>query len=222
MLSRQEEQALARELRRTGDRRTADRLVRANLRLVVKIAGEYATNAESMQDLIQAGCLGLVVAVGRFDPDRGVRLCSYAAWWIRAEVLRHLAENVRLVNVSRTRAGRQQFFRGELPGSDVSLDAEPADGRPALVDRISGEDEARPDLAVERADLASRFGRLVGAAREAGGARERALFDERLLAEDPKTLGEIAERFDVTKERMRQIERRVLDRLRTQASALAA
>lgn len=222
ILDRDDEQALARELRRTGDRRIADRLVRANLRLVVKIAGEYGRGSDRMADLIQEGCVGLMTAVARFDPDRGVRLCSYAAWWIRSEMLRYLAENARLVNVSRTRAGRRQFFRGELPGSELSLDQPLANGTPALVERLSSDDDERPDQLVERAECAERLDDVVSETRAASDERERALFDERLLAENPKTLAEIAARFDVTKERMRQLEQRVLQRLRHKMSEMVA
>jgi RNA polymerase sigma-32 factor len=110
LLSRDEEHALAVEYRRTEDSRLADRLVTSNLRLVVKIAREYCRSARDLPDLIQEGNMGLVRAVRRFDPERGVRLGSYASWWIRAYILRVLLINSRLVKLGTTQSQRRLFF----------------------------------------------------------------------------------------------------------------
>lgn len=225
VLDRETEHELAVAYQKTGRPDLADRLVRANLRLVVKLAAEYATSAQLLGELVQEGCVGLVIAVKRFEPERGVRLCSYASWWIRAQILRYLAENARLVNMSRTRQGREMFFRGELPAAEVSLDAEIGDdGRTmTLLDRLSGPEETRPDVRVEEADLRRQLGDWIGQARTSrADAREAAIVSERWLAEEPKTLVEIAERFAVTKERMRQIELRLMHRLRDRAVSGAA
>ena len=89
----------------------ARRLVLANLRLVVKIAMEYRRAWVNVLDLIQEGNLGLMQAVQRFDPYRGVKLSSYGAYWIRAFILKYILDNIRMVRLGKTRAERKLFFR---------------------------------------------------------------------------------------------------------------
>jgi RNA polymerase sigma-32 factor len=84
--------------------------VASNLRLVVKIAYEYRRTAFQLLDLIQEGNLGLMQAVKKYDPFKGVKLSSYAAWWIRAYIIRFLMENWRLVKLGTTQAQRKLFF----------------------------------------------------------------------------------------------------------------
>ncbi|MFZ5891655.1 MAG: sigma-70 family RNA polymerase sigma factor [Myxococcota bacterium] len=110
LLSPDEEHSLAVHYNKTGDVNTAARLVTANLRLVVKIAYEYRRAYRNMMDLIQEGNIGLMQAVKRYDPYRGVKLSSYAAWWIRAYMLRFILNNWRLVKVGTTQAQRKLFF----------------------------------------------------------------------------------------------------------------
>jgi RNA polymerase sigma-32 factor len=101
---------IARAFRKTKDPRLAAELVRANLRLVAKIAYEYRMSRKDLMDLIQEGNLGLVRAVYRYDPERGVRLSSYAAWWIRAYMLKYILVNRRLVKIGTTQTQRRLFF----------------------------------------------------------------------------------------------------------------
>lgn len=110
LLSREEEFELAVRYRKTGDVDAAYRLVTANLRLVVKLAHEYRRSAMSLLDLIQEGNVGLMHAVQKFDPYRGVKLSSYAAFWIRAYILRYVMENFRIVKLGTTQAQRKLFF----------------------------------------------------------------------------------------------------------------
>lgn len=110
LLSREEEFELAVRYRKTGDVDAAYRLVTGNLRLVVKLAHEYRRSTMSLLDLIQEGNVGLMRAVQKFDPYRGVKLSSYAAFWIRAYILRYVMENFRLVKVGTTQAQRKLFF----------------------------------------------------------------------------------------------------------------
>ena len=111
LLSREEEAALARHFRERGDPKARASLVASNLRLVVKLAREHHRPPLLLMDLIQEGNLGLVIAVERFEPERGVRLCTYAAWWIRAYLLRFIMENWRLVKLGTTDVQRKLFFR---------------------------------------------------------------------------------------------------------------
>jgi RNA polymerase sigma-32 factor len=112
-LSEDEERRLIREARDQGDLESARRLVVHNLRLVVSIAYQYRQAWINMLDLFQEGSVGLMEAVKRWDPDLGTRFGSYAAYWIRAYILRFLMTNARLIHVGNTRAGRKLFFRLE-------------------------------------------------------------------------------------------------------------
>jgi RNA polymerase sigma-32 factor len=111
LLTREEELNLARRYRDTGDVRAAYKLVASNLRLVVKLAHEYHRNPLALLDLIQEGNIGLMQAVKKFDPERGVKLSSYAAWWIRAYILRFIMDNWKLVKLGTTEAQRKLFFK---------------------------------------------------------------------------------------------------------------
>jgi RNA polymerase sigma-32 factor len=110
LLAPEEEHALAVKYVGTGDVAAAARLVTANLRLVVKIAYEYRRAYKNIMDLVQEGNIGLMQAVKRYDPYRGVKLSSYAAWWIRAYILRFILNNWRLVKLGTTQAQRKLFF----------------------------------------------------------------------------------------------------------------
>jgi RNA polymerase sigma-32 factor len=122
------EAEIAKAFHKTQDPRYALQLVRANLRLVVKIAYEYRLSRRDLMDLVQEGNLGLLRAVYRFDPYRGVRLSSYAAWWIRAYMLKFILVNRRLVKIGTTQAQRRLFFnmnrqREELERAGKAHDA---------------------------------------------------------------------------------------------------
>jgi RNA polymerase sigma-32 factor len=110
LLSPEDEHSLAVEYTKTGSVDLAARLVTANLRLVVKIAYEYRRAYRNIMDLVQEGNIGLMQAVKRYDPYRGVKLSSYAAWWIRAYMLRFILNNWRLVKIGTTQAQRRLFF----------------------------------------------------------------------------------------------------------------
>jgi RNA polymerase sigma-32 factor len=111
LLTPEEEHRLAVEYQKAEDPQAAYRLVTANLRLVVKIALEHRNYYQNLLDLIQEGNIGLMQAVKRFDPYRGVRLPSYAQWWIRAYILKFILENFSLVKIGTTQAQRKLFFR---------------------------------------------------------------------------------------------------------------
>ncbi|HEY3450688.1 MAG TPA: RNA polymerase factor sigma-32 [Myxococcales bacterium] len=136
LLTREQELELAIRLKEKGDVDAAYKLVTANLRLVVKIAHEYHRSAFSLLDLVQEGNVGLMHAVRKFDPYRGVKLSSYAAWWIRAYILRYVMENARLVKLGTTQAQRKLFFN--LRKEQARLAAEGFDPTPKLLaDRLN-------------------------------------------------------------------------------------
>jgi RNA polymerase sigma-32 factor len=109
LLTVEEEQRLAREFR-DGDTRAAHRLITANLRFVVKVSYEYRSYGFRMADLIQEGNIGLMKAVQKFDPDKGIRLISYAVWWIRAYIQNYILKSWSLVKLGTTQAQRKLFF----------------------------------------------------------------------------------------------------------------
>lgn len=111
LLTREEEKEVAIRFVETGDPEAAERLVTANLRLVIKIAFQYHRQWANVLDLIQEGNVGLVEALSRYDPYREIRFSSYAQYWIRAMILRFLLDNFRLVRLGSTRAGRKLFFQ---------------------------------------------------------------------------------------------------------------
>lgn len=106
-LDRETELKLAQRYRETGDRDALLRLVTANLMLVVRVALSFRRAARNLLDLIQEGNIGLLQAIERFDPGLGVRLPTYAGWWIRAYMVKYLLDNVRLVRVGTTNARRK-------------------------------------------------------------------------------------------------------------------
>ena len=111
LLKPEEEKELAIRYVEEGDQDAAQRLVTANLRLVVKLAFQYHRQWASVLDLIQEGNVGLVEALSRYDPYRGIRFSSYAQYWIRAMILRFLMDNYRSVRLGSTRHGRKLFFQ---------------------------------------------------------------------------------------------------------------
>jgi RNA polymerase sigma-32 factor len=131
LLDRAEEESLLKEYKRTGDPEAAQRLITANLRLVVKLAMEFQSHwLNNLQDLIQEGNIGLLQALKKFDPSRGVKFSYYASYWIKAYILKYIMDNWRLVKVGTTQAQRKLFFNlkkeqeklireGHEPGLDL-------------------------------------------------------------------------------------------------------
>jgi len=249
-ISREEEQALAIRWVEDGDEEAARLLVLANLRLVVKIAMEYRRTWTNVLDLIQTGNVGLLEAVQRFDPYRGVKLTSYAVYWIRAYILKYLMDNFRTVRLGRSRAQRKLFFR--LNKEKRQLEREGFEVEPKLLaERLDVAEEdiidmdqrmSQSDLSLNaptrRDDSSAEFGDFVPvggqSAEQAVGdtqlsevfqktiaefsadlnERDRKILEERIIAEEQKTLQELADEFGVSRERVRQLEKRLVDQLR--------
>jgi len=111
LLSAEEELDLARRFQRDGDLEAAQRLVCANLRFVVKIALEYRGYGLRLLDLVQEGNIGLMQAVHKFDPERGLRLITYAVWWIRAYIQSYIMKSWSLVKIGTTQAQKKLFYK---------------------------------------------------------------------------------------------------------------
>jgi RNA polymerase sigma-32 factor len=140
LLSREDETVIAKRYTETHEREDAYRLVTANLRLVVKIAMEFARASKNLLDLIQEGNVGLMEAVKNFDPYRGIRFPSYAVWWIRAYIYRYLINNWRLVKIGTTQAQRKLFFN--LKKETDRLEAEGFSPQPLLIAQRMGVKES--------------------------------------------------------------------------------
>lgn len=252
LLTREEEYALAVEWFENGDKEAARKLVTSNLRLVVKIAHEYRRAYQNLLDLVQEGNVGLVKAVQKFDPYRGVKLSTYSGWWIRAYILKYILNNWRLVKIGTTQNQRKLFFNlrkqrealvaagvdptperiakaldvspkevvemeRRMSSPDVSLDAplgnDDGDGTRTRLDLIE-DDFIDPEDnvdAVEFKTLLQSKLRVFGADLE---GREQEIFRDRLMSEEPVTLQDLGDRWGVSRERARQIEKRMVLRLR--------
>ncbi len=253
LISREEEVELAKRYKEEGDLEAARQLIMANLRLVVKIAHEYRKAHQNLLDLIQEGNVGLVQAVQKFDPYRGIKLSTYSAWWIRAYILRFILNNWRLVKIGTTQAQRKLFFNlkkekqrlermgikpdpkavakslgvsehevidmeRRLAAPDLSLSAPVAatsdSSSPKSVIDVLPDDDLPPDEAV----AAEEFRRLLNEKLEEFSrtlkGRDAVIFRERLMTDQPLTLKEIGDRYGITKERARQLEKRLMGKLR--------
>jgi RNA polymerase sigma-32 factor len=251
-ISREEEHELAVKWTEDGDVAAARQLVVSNLRLVVKIAMEYRRAWTNTLDLIQEGNVGLMEAVQRYDPYQGVKLSSYAVYWIRAYILKYILDNMRSVRLGTTRASRKLFFRLnkekaalERKGFDVEprliaerLDVSEADvlemenrlSRPdTYLDAPARRDEsggatigdgfATPgkdaEAVVGDLELRAAFMERMEEFALALDERDQRILRERILAEEPRTLADMGDEFGVSRERIRQLEARLVDRLRT-------
>lgn len=128
LLSREEETDLARQYRGCRDTRAAHALITANLRFVVRVAWGYRSYGLPVADLIQEGNIGLLKAVQKFDPELGIRLITYAVWWIRAYIQNYVLRSWSLVKLGTTQAQRKLFFslsrarRAVEQGPDLEAD----------------------------------------------------------------------------------------------------
>ena len=249
LLTREEEHELAVRYCRDRDVEAAYKLVTGNLRLVVMIAREYQRSFQVMLDLIQEGNIGLMEAVKKFDPYRGVRFPSYAVWWIRAYIIRYVMNNWRMVKLGTTQAQRKLFFnlqkeknRLEAEGfiAGPKLLAERLDVREREIVEMEqrlGSSDLSVDVPLKRGEEttlldvlksgaataeeqvadAEYHGRLTEKIREFGTTlkdKDRVIFEQRLLADEPLTLQELGNRYGISRERVRQIESRLKRRLK--------
>jgi RNA polymerase sigma-32 factor len=258
LLTREEEHDVAARYVQTRDPHLAYKLVTANLRLVVKIAHEYRRAAFSLLDLVQEGNVGLMHAVQKYDPFRGVKLSSYAAWWIRAYILRYLMDNWRMVKLGTTQAQRKLFFN--LRKEQEKLLSQGFDAAPKqLAERLDvsedevremdqrlGNDEFSIDAPISSSSSENESRQTQGDRLIQGGApvdeqlaeqelrtifkeklaafgktltadKDKFLFENRIApAEDKEqlTLQQVGDQWGVTRERARQLEARLTDKLK--------
>jgi len=251
MLTPEREIELGRKLRDESDLAAARDLVMSHMRLVVSIARGYLGYGLPHGDLIQEGNVGLMKAVKRFDPERGVRLASFAIHWIKAEIHEFILKNWRMVKIATTKAQRKLFFNlrsmkpstaalspeavaevakvlnvkesdvvemeQRISGGDVAL--EPAnDDDEAFVSPIAylADSAEGPAEVYEREETEQLKTQGLSKALAALDDRSRRIIQARWLAEgEEKTLHELADEFGVSAERIRQIEAKAMQKMKT-------
>lgn len=251
MLKPEEERELALRCRDFNDPDAAFRIVSAHLRLVVRIAMDFQRRwMQNVLDLVQEGNVGLLRAVNKFDPDKGIKFSYYASFWIKAYILKFIMDNWRMVKIGTTQVQRKLFYnlnreRQKLIAQgfdpDIAMLSErlgvsqeqiaEMDQRLASTDLSLNVQVGEDNSSSTRMDFLPALGPAVEerlAANEIAGLirdqmktilprlneKERYILHHRLLAEEPATLREIGERYNVTRERVRQLEARLLDKIR--------
>ncbi len=251
LLKPEEEHALALRVRDENDPNAAFRLVSSHLRLVVRIAMEFQRRwMQNVLDLIQEGNVGLMRAVNKFDPDKGIKFSYYASFWIKAYILKFIMDNWRMVKIGTTQVQRKLFFnlnkeRQKLIAQGFDPDASMLSERLGVSEeqinemnqRMSFSDmslNTRLDNDSESAthiDFLPALGpgvedslasdEIVGIVRNRLKSilpylneKEQFILKNRLLTDDPLTLREIGERYKITRERVRQLEARLLEKIK--------
>ena len=249
-LSREEEHDLAVRYRETEDREAAYRLITSNLKLVVKIAMIYQKVYRNLLDLIQEGNIGLLQALRRFDPFRGTRLPTYAAWWIKAYILKFLLDNQRMVKIGTTnerrkilmninREKRELEARGITPtaqllaqnlgvdeqellsveqgmaGPDISLDAPIGTdgGNLRYVDSFCFMEES-VDEKIAQGEFRGLLEKKLAEFEETISERDQLILRQRLIAEEPETLQQIADRYGISREAVRVAEKKLIAKMK--------
>lgn len=245
LLTPKEEIAIARRIKK-GDKQAREHMIKANLRLVVKIARDYSGLGLPLLDLINEGNIGLMKGVERFDPRKGAKLSTYAAWWIKQSIKRALANQSKTIRLPVHVVDKVAHIRRAEMKLREALDREPTDEEvagelglnprriqeyrlasraPVSLDAPLGEDESdRVSEIVADPNAEAPFARIVGESdnelmQEALATlskREQAILEMRygLKTGEPKTLEEVGVKFDVTRERIRQIQEQALKQLR--------
>jgi RNA polymerase sigma-32 factor len=251
ILSQEEEIRLARSLRDEGNIDAARQLVLSHLRVVVAIARGYKGYGLPQADLIQEGNIGLMKAVKRYDPERGVRLVSFAVHWIKAEIHEFILRNWRLVKIATTKAQRKLFFN--LRSMKTVLDTMNPDevnavarqlgvkaeevvemetrfsGRDISLEPMWDEDEddtfspiayltdgLEPQQLLETEETRRVHGEGLERALASLDSRSRRIIEARWLREkDTATLHDLADELGVSAERVRQIEAKAMEKMRT-------
>ena len=258
MLSHEEELDFATRFQRDNDLDAARNLVLSHLRVVVSVARGYSGYGLPQADLIQEGNIGLMKAVKRFDPSRGVRLVSFALHWIRAEMHEYVLRNWRLVKIATTKAQRKLFFNlrsmkhgleslkpqevkkialdlnvserdvvemeARFNGREMALEADvdDEDDKFSPIAYLAADTENEPSNTLERVEREHLETAGLSHALDSLDQRSRRIIEARWLqeSEDVATLHELAAEFDVSAERIRQIEKKALSKMQASMQTL--
>ncbi len=246
----EQEAKLARLYHKHMDRDAAFRLITSNLRLVVKIALEFQNFwASNLMDLIQEGNIGLMMALKKYDPDKGVRFSYYASFWVKAYILKFILDNWRLVKIGTTQAQRKLFYNlhkekqrltqlgyepipqliakslsvserdvvemeQRMGTGEVSLDASLSPDIKDNLQEILPSKEASPEESFADSEVKMVLRKKLDEFKKGLTDRERDILELRLLAEEPITLKAIGEKYNISRERIRQIEVRLMKKLK--------
>lgn len=252
LLKPEEELELARKVRDTGDADAAFHLISSHLRLVVRIAMDFQRRwMQNVLDLIQEGNVGLVRAVSKFDPEKGIKFSYYATFWIKAYILKFIMDNWRLVKIGTTQTQRKLFYNlnkerqqlvaqgfdpdaatlaerlnvteeqivemeQRLDASDMSLDAPVSDEDTGGASRMDYLPALGPGIEeiLGNGEISHLVRERLESLKPLLSDKELYILDHRLLSDDPVTLREIGDVFHITRERVRQIEARLLQKVR--------
>jgi len=251
LLTREEETELAIRVREKNDKRAAYRLITSNLRLVVKIAMDFHRYwTKSLLDLIQEGNVGLLQAVRKFDPYRGIKFSYYASFWIKAYMLKFIMENWKLVKIGTTQTQRKLFFNlakerdkllaqgfepeprllaerldvkeeevvemsQRLGGGEVSLNAPISDdGKDVFGSFLPDPNETAIDEQLSEKESRRLLLKKLAEYREKLSGKELDIFDNRIMAENPLTLQELGDKYHISRERVRQIQERIIKNIK--------
>jgi RNA polymerase sigma-32 factor len=250
LLTRTQEEEVAKRYFETKDPRLAEVLVTANLRFVVKVAAEYSKFGARLIDLIQEGNVGLMHAVKEFDPYKGVKLITYAVWWIRGYIQEYLMRQYSMVRIGTTQNQRTLFYKlqkqkqeleqlGEengirqisgrlgipedevaemhkrLSGRDVSLSQPLGQGESSrLLDIQTGDQGTEMDDMIELKEHLGLLNNALAQLRPLLSEKETYILDQRLLSDSALTLQDIGSEWGVTREAVRQMEARLLAKIK--------
>ncbi len=251
MLTAEEERQLAIQLRDNNDLDAAQQLILSHLRFVAHVARSYAGYGLAVADLIQEGNIGLMKAVKRFDPERGVRLVSFAVYWIRAEIHEFILRNWRIVKVATTKAQRKLFFNlrsakdklgwlthaeaeavaddlgvttkdvyemeSRMSGTDLGYDEPDNDDSdsymPSPVAYLQ-DNRYEPSRTVEGGNTTDYQHDKLHNALAVLDDRSKDIISARWLVDDKTTLQDLADKYQISAERVRQLENNAMKKLR--------
>ncbi len=246
LLTKGEEVELAIRYREQNDQEAGKMLILANLRLVVKIAMDFHRYwMKNLMDLIQEGNIGLIQAVKKFDPHKGIKFSYYASFWIKAYILKFIMENWKLVKIGTTQAQRKLFFNlakekerllslgyypepkllaerldvkkddiiemgQRLGGWEVSLDAPVKEDSKQDYGSFLPSPEMDVDTQISVKERQELLKDKLEEFRETLSGKQRDIFDNRILADRPLTLQELGDKYHISRERIRQIQEKIL------------
>ena len=253
MLTAEEEYNLAKKYKEEGDREAAHKLVTSHLRLVAKIAMGFRGYGLPLVDLISEGNVGIMLAVKKFDHEKGFRLATYAMWWIKAQIQEYVLHSWSLVKIGTTAAQKKLFFNlkkikkqlkliddsnispenvseiarklnvkehevidmnNRLHLNDKSLNTKIiTDSEIELQDTIADE-RLTQDILIENKNLLESRRKVLNSAMKKLNEREKDIIIKRRLNEKPMKLEELSKKYNISRERVRQIEERAFEKLK--------
>lgn len=250
LLTREEEKELGTRVIEQNDERAAHRLITSNLRLVVKIAMDFHRYwTKNLLDLIQEGNLGLLQAVRKFDPYRGIKFSYYASFWIKAYMLKFIMDNWKLVKIGTTQSQRKLFFNlakerdkliaqgftpeprllaerldvreeevvemsQRLGGWEISLSSPVGDDSRESYGALLPDPGKGVDEQLSEHESRKLFARKIKEFRKTLSGKEADIFDNRIIAEKPLTLRELGDKYHISRERVRQIQEKIIKNIK--------